>query len=185
MDRRLVERAMAGDREAFDDLARLSIGRLYGLAQLILRDPDRAADATQEALVAAWRDLSALRDPDRFDAWLHRVLVRCCHREARATRRRRSVEIDDVLLSERPGRDDLPGMVDRDQLERGFRRLGIEERTVLVLHHLEGFSLIEISEMLGIPLGTVKSRLHRGVQTMRAALDADSRVVPFERGRIA
>jgi RNA polymerase sigma-70 factor (ECF subfamily) len=185
MDRRLVERAMAGDRGAFDTIARQEIGRLYGLAQLIVRDPDRAADATQEALVAAWRDLSALRDPDRFDAWLHRVLVRSCQREARQTRRLRAVEVGDVALGERAGRDDLPSMVDRDQLERGFRRLGVEERAVLVLHHLEGYSLVEIADLLGVPVGTVKSRLHRGVQTMRAALDADARIIPIDRGRIA
>ena len=166
-------------------IAREEIGRLYGLAQLILRDADRAADATQEALVAAWRDLSALRDPDRFDAWLHRVLVRCCHREARQTRRRHSVEVGEMALGDRAGHDELPRMFDRDQLERGFRRLGIDERAVLVLHHLEGYSLIEIAELLGVPLGTVKSRLHRGVQTMRAALDADARVIPIDRGRTA
>ena len=185
MDRKLVERAMAGDREAFNDLARLSIGRLYGLAQLILRDPDRAADATQEALVSAWRDLSALRDPDRFDAWLHRLLIRSCQREARTTRRRRMVEVGDLLLGNRPGPDDFPTMFDRDQLERGFQRLGVEERAVLVLHHLEGFSLAEIAEVCGIPAGTVKSRLYRGIQAMRAALDADARTVPFDRERIA
>jgi RNA polymerase sigma-70 factor (ECF subfamily) len=185
MDRKLVERAMAGDREAFNDLARVSIGRLYGLAQLILRDPDRAADATQEALVSAWRDLSALRDPDRFDAWLHRLLIRSCQREARTARRRRMVEVADLLVGNRPGRDDFPTMFDRDQLERGFQRLGLEERAVLVLHHLEGFSLAEIAEVCGIPVGTVKSRLYRGIQTMRAALDADARTVPFDRERIA
>src|SRR6185295_16053970 len=125
MDRILVERAMAGDRDAFNELARLSIARLYGIAQLILRDPDRASDATQEALVAAWRDLSALRDADRFEAWLHRVLVRTCQREARRHRQRRSVEIRELPLDDRPGSDDLPGIFDRDQLERGFRRLGV------------------------------------------------------------
>lgn len=185
MDRTLVERAMAGDREAFDELARQAIGRLYGLAQLILRDPDLAADATQEALVAAWRDLSALRDPNRFDAWLHRVLVRTCRHEARRNRQRRTVEVDDVFLSERPGKDDLPAMLDRDELDRAFQRLDVEQRAIVVLHHLEGFSLVEIAELLGIPVGTVKSRLHRGVQTMRACLDADRRVVRFDRERIA
>ncbi len=141
MDRRLVEQAMAGDRGAFDELARASINRLYGLASLILRDPDRASDATQEALVAAWRDLSALRDADRFEAWIHRLLVRACHREARRDRRRRSVEIHELPLDQRPGHDELPSLIDRDQLDRAFRRLGVEERTVIVLHHLEGFPL--------------------------------------------
>ena len=184
MDRELVRSAMAGDREAFDVLASASIGRLYSVAALILRDPDRAADATQEALVTAWRDLSAIRDPDRFEAWLHRVLVRCCYREAGRERRRRLVEIH-AVVDERGSPDALPGLIDRDQLDRAFRRLEIEERTVIVLHHIEGFLLTEIADLLGIPLGTVKSRLYRGKRTMRAALDSDARVVPIERGRTA
>lgn len=175
---------MAGDREAFDALASASIGRLYAVATLILRDPDRAADATQDALVSAWRDLSAVRDPDRFEAWLHRVLVRCCYREATRERRRRMVEIH-AVVDERGASDAIPEVIDRDQLDRAFRRLDVEERTVIVLHHIEGFLLTEIADVLGIPVGTVKSRLHRGKRTMRAALDADSRVVPIERGRTA
>jgi RNA polymerase sigma-70 factor (ECF subfamily) len=184
MDRELARRAMTGDREAFDALAALSIGRLYGTAALILRDPDRAADATQEALVSAWRDLSAIRDPDRFEAWLHRVLVRCCYREAGRERRRRTVEVRE--LADVPGVSDASrSLIERDQLERAFRRLDVEERTVIVLHHIEGFLLTEIADLLGIPVGTVKSRLHRGKRTMRAALDADARVIPIEKGRIA
>jgi RNA polymerase sigma-70 factor (ECF subfamily) len=185
MDRVLVERAMAGDRDAYDDLARASLARLYAVAKLILRDPDRAWDATQEALVASWRDLSALRDPDRFEAWLHRILIRTCHREARRVRERRTVEVRELPLDDQPGRDELPGLVDRDELERAFRRLGIEERAIVVLHHVEGYPLIEIAEILGLPLGTVKSRLHRGIQTMRAAVDADARVVSLDGERIA
>ena len=185
MDRVLVERAIAGDRGAFNELARLSIGRLYAIAPLILRDSDRASDATQEALVAAWRDLSALRDPDRFEAWLHRVLVRTCHREARRLRQRLTVEVREVPLDEHAGIDDLPNVFDRDQLERGFRRLGVEERAIVVLHHAEGFTLTEIADILSLPLGTVKSRLHRAIQTMRAALDADARVITIDRERIA
>jgi RNA polymerase sigma-70 factor (ECF subfamily) len=185
MDPRLVEQAMAGDRGAFDELTRKSINRLYGIARLILRDPEQASDATQEALVAAWRDLSALRDPDRFEAWLHRLLVRACHREAKRERRRRQVETNELPLDDRPGPDQLPGLVDRDQLERAFRRLGVDERAVVVLHHMEGFTLAAIADMLGIPVGTAKSRLHRGTQTMRAALEADARVVPFDREGIA
>jgi RNA polymerase sigma-70 factor (ECF subfamily) len=175
---------MAGDREAFDALVSDSIGRLYGVAALILRDPDRAADATQEALVSAWRDLSALRDLDRFEAWLHRVLVRCCYREAIRERRRRTVEVHD--LADDQGVPDATGrLIERDQLDRAFRRLDVEERTVIVLHHIEGLLLTEIADVLGIPVGTVKSRLHRGKRAMRAALDADARIIPIEQGRIA
>ncbi|HET7181489.1 MAG TPA: sigma-70 family RNA polymerase sigma factor [Candidatus Limnocylindrales bacterium] len=184
-ERVLVERAMAGDRLAFDELAARWVNRLYGIASLILRDPDQASDATQEALISAWRDLSALRDADRFGAWLNRLLVRACHREARRARGRLVVEVGDASLDVRPARDDLPGFLDRDQLERGFRRLDVEHRAILVLHHLEGFTLAEIGEVLGMPVGTVKSRLHRALGTMRAALDADARVVSIDRGRIA
>jgi RNA polymerase sigma factor (sigma-70 family) len=185
MDRVLVERAMAGDRGAFNELARLSIGRLYAVAQLILRDPDRASDATQEALIAAWRDLSALRDADRFEAWVNRVLIRSCRREARMARRRLHVEVRELPLDEHAGADELPGVFDRDQLERGFRRLNVDERAIVVLHHVEGYPLTAIAEILGLPVGTVKSRLHRSIQTMRAALDADGRVVTMDRKRIA
>jgi RNA polymerase sigma-70 factor (ECF subfamily) len=175
---------MAGDREAFEAVAAQSIGRLYGTAALILRDPDRAADATQEALVSAWRDLSAIRDPDRFEAWLHRVLVRCCYREAWRERRRRTVEVRE-LVDARGVSDASGSLIERDQLDRAFRRLEVEERTVIVLHHIDGFLLTEIADLLGIPVGTVKSRLHRGKRAMRAALDADARVIPIEKGRIA
>lgn len=185
MDRVLVERAIGGDRSAFNELARLSIGRLYAVAQLVLRDPDRASDATQDALVAAWRDLSALRDPDKFDAWVNRVLIRSCHREARRDRQRRTVEVRELPLDHLATTDDLPTVFDRDQLERGFRRLGVDERAIIVLHHVEGFPLTEVAEILGFPVGTVKSRLHRSMQTMRAALDADARVVTLDRKRIA
>jgi RNA polymerase sigma-70 factor (ECF subfamily) len=187
MDRVLVERAMAGDRGAFNELASITIGRLYGLAVLILRDPDRASDAAQEALIAAWRDLSALRDPGRFDAWVYRVLVRACHEEARRDRRRRTVEIHEIPLErfQSDAADELPMFIDRDELERGFRRLSVEERAIVVLHHVEGFPLAAIADVLALPIGTVKSRLHRSLQTMRAALDADARVVTMERERIA
>ena len=185
MRRELVERAIAGDRDAYAELARTLIGRLYAVAFLILRNQAQAEDATQEALVAAWRDLSALREADRFGAWLNRLLVRACHREARRARGRRVVEVGDAALDTSPARDDLPRFLDRDQLERGFRRLDVEHRAILVLHHLEGFTLAEIGEVLGLPVGTVKSRLHRALSTMRAALDADARVIGIDRERIA
>src|SRR5262245_28864991 len=123
MDRDLVARAMAGDREAFSELVRRSTDRLYAVARLILRDPSRAEDATQEALVAAWRDLSALRDPDRFEAWLYRVLVRTCHREARRDRAMRAAAVRELELGSLDSRnapDSAIGLADRDALERGF-----------------------------------------------------------------
>jgi RNA polymerase sigma factor (sigma-70 family) len=174
MPRDLVERAMAGDHDAFSELARVSISRLYATARLILRDHGRAEDATQDALVAAWRDLSALRDPDRFDAWLHRLLVRSCYRELRRGRHRWTIEVDveGLDLSTADGSLEL---VDRDQLERGFERLDPDQRIVLVLHYYLGLTLDESADALGVPPGTVRSRLHRATQTLRAALEADGR----------
>jgi RNA polymerase sigma-70 factor (ECF subfamily) len=174
MQRDLVERAMAGDHDAFSALAKASIGRLFSAARLILRDDGRAEDATQEALVAAWRDLSALRDPDRFDAWLHRLLVRACYREARRGRRRWEIEVG-IRPIEGATPDPAINVVDRDQLERGFRRLDADQRIVLVLHYYLGLTLDEAADVLGVPPGTARSRLHRATNAMRAALDADSR----------
>ena len=178
MRRDLVEQAMAGDHDAFSELARVSIGRLYATAHLILRDDGRAEDATQEALVAAWRDLSALRDPDRFDAWLHRLLVRACYREIRRGRHRWTIEVDvdDVVLESSGDRaDPALELLDRDQLERGFGRLDPDQRIVLVLHYYLGLTLDEAADALGVPPGTIRSRLHRATRTMRAALEADGR----------
>jgi RNA polymerase sigma-70 factor (ECF subfamily) len=165
---------MAGDHDAFSELARASIGRLYATARLILRDDGRAEDAIQEALVAAWRDLSALRDPDRFDAWLRRLLIRACYRESRRGRHRWTIEVD-VDGHETADADETLDIADRDQLERGFRRLDADQRVVLVLHYYLGLSLDEAAEALGIPPGTVRSRLSRATRAMRAALDADGR----------
>ena len=178
MQRDLVERAMAGDHDAFSELARVSIGRLFVVARLILRDDGRAEDATQEALVTAWRRLDGLRDPDRFEAWLHRLLVHACYREARRDRRRGAIEVhvDPLAMSEvSPTGFDGLDIADRDQLERGFRRLDVDQRAVLVLHYYLGFSLDEAAEVLGLPPGTVRSRLHRAINAMRAALEADAR----------
>jgi RNA polymerase sigma-70 factor (ECF subfamily) len=173
VQRELVEQAIGGDHDAFAELVRLSSRKLYAVAVLILRDKTRAEDATQEALVAAWRDLAGLRDPDRFDAWLHRVLVRECYREARKQRRRIEVEGQVRPITETADLSKQSAM--RDELERGFARLPIDQRTVLVLHHYAGYSFPEIAHALGIPVGTAKSRVHRATNAMRAALRADAR----------
>jgi RNA polymerase sigma-70 factor, ECF subfamily len=176
MDRDLVEAARNRDREAYADLIRVRGDRLYALAQRILRDVDRAEDALQEALVIAWRDLPGLRDPDRFDAWLHRLVVRACLAEA--TRERRLISNLRALPMDVPtSSDDYLSVADRDQLERGFRRLPPEQRALLVLRHFEGREPAEIAEILGIPVGTARSRLHHAHRAMRAALDADARVI--------
>ena len=177
MQRDLVLRAKTGDHEAFSALAAASIARLHRVARLILRDDERASDAVQDALVAAWLDIRAVRDPEHFDAWLHRVLVRACYREARRHRRRRIVEVHidaiDVADMQRPA----PGadLATRDLLDRAFRRLTPELRAALVVHHYLGLRDAEAAESLGIPSGTFKSRLHRATDALRAALDAEER----------
>jgi RNA polymerase sigma-70 factor, ECF subfamily len=184
MHRDLVERAMAGDHDAFSELARVTIGRLYAAARLILRDPQRAEDATQEALVAAWRDLSSLRDPEKFEAWLHRLLVRSCYREARRGRRRWAMEME-IRPSEGIAPDPAVELADRDEIARGFERLDQDQRTVLVLHYYLGLTLDEAAAALGIPPGTVRSRLHRANRTMREALTGDAYAPTTETRRLA
>lgn len=185
MQRDLVERARRGDHDAFAELAGAAISRLDSAAWLILRDPDQAKDAVQNALVRAWRDLPALRDPDRFDAWLHRLVVRACIDEARRLRRHRvDVELTDLHVAGPMAAGYESTIADRDQLERGFLRLEPEMRAVIVLHHYLDLPLPAVAATLGIPLGTAKSRLHRALGLMRAVLDADSRVRPdFVEGR--
>jgi len=174
VDRDLVEAAQHGDRQAYADLIRVRGDRLFAIAQRILRDVDRTEDAVQEALVIAWRDLPDLRDPDRFDAWLHRLVVRSCI--ADAVRQRRVVANLRVLPLDLPTTtDDYLSVADRDQLERGFRRLDPQQRAILVLRHFAGYEPSEIAEVLGIPAGTARSRLHHAHRAMRAALEADAR----------
>ena len=175
MQRELVERARKGDHDAFTALAAAAISRLDTAAWLILRDPEQAKDAVQNAFLRAWRDLPTLRDPDRFDQWLHRLLVRACIDEARRTRRHR-VDVAFIDVHASPSLDPDRALADRDELERGFRRLEPDERSLLVLRYYLGLPLPEAASVLGIPLGTAKSRVHRGLERMRAALDADARL---------
>ena len=173
MRRDLVEKARGGDRDAFASLVTDSIGRLFNLALLMLRDSDRADDAVQETLVLAWRDLKGLRDPDGFDAWLHRVLVRCVYREANNERRRSALKVQVREIGAQP--DTARAVEDRDTLDRGFRRLRPDHRAVLVLHHYLGLSDDEAADVLSVPAGTIKSRLNRATSALRAELEADAR----------
>jgi RNA polymerase sigma-70 factor (ECF subfamily) len=175
MQRDLVESAQKGDHDAFEALVAPNFDRLYAVAQRVLRDRDRVDDAVQECLVRAWRDLRGLRDPDRFDAWLYRTLINACRDEARRERRHapqlRSIPVDLPAAGAR-----ADAIVDRDELERGFRRLSIDQRAVLVMHHYLGLRSPEIAAILGVPVGTIHSRLHYATEAMRAVLEADARV---------
>jgi RNA polymerase sigma-70 factor (ECF subfamily) len=181
--RDLVERAQAGDREAFAALVHLTSDRMYSLAARILRDSDLAEDALQSALITAWRQLPTLRDPDRFEAWVRKVLVHACYAEARR-RRSWSANVRVLPVDGPAGPDELVSIIDRDALDRAFRRLSIEQRAVFVLHHHLGLPLVEIAESLGIPAGTARSRLHYATRVLRAAIDADAAPVLSE-GRMA
>jgi RNA polymerase sigma-70 factor (ECF subfamily) len=176
MQRDLVIRARSGDHDAFSTLAAGAVDRLHRTAWLILRSDADAADAVQESLLAAWLHIAAVRDPDRFDAWLNRLLVHACYRLAKRTRSRAVVEIS-VDHPDAPGRRDLQAdLATRDQLERAFRRLTPEQRAVLVVHHFLGLQDAEAASALDIAVGTFKSRLHRASDAMRAAVEADDRV---------
>ena len=181
----VVDRARRGDREAFAVLAAGAVDRLYGIARLLLRDAELAEDATQEALVRAWRDLPSLRDVERFDAWLHRLLVRSCSDIGRRHRRWRAEVAS--LPREPVEPDGSTGLADRDQLERGLRRLTEPQRTILVLTFYVGLSSTQVADALEIPVGTAKSRLHYAIESLRAALAADERasVGADREGRLA
>jgi RNA polymerase sigma-70 factor, ECF subfamily len=176
MERTLVARAQGGDHDAFDQLVLLITDRLYSVAYRILRNGSSADDATQEALVAIWRHLPRLRDLEKFEAWAYRLLVHCCYAEHRRHRR----EAPSGSFTDGATNDPLLTIQLRDQLERGFTRLSAEQRAVLVLQHYLSLSHDEMAEVLGIPVGTVRSRLHGARAAMRAALEADAR--PAARG---
>jgi RNA polymerase sigma-70 factor, ECF subfamily len=169
----LVLLAREGDRDAFDILMTAVIDHLYRIARLVLRDFDSAEDAVQEALVRCWRDLPGLRDPDRFDAWLNRLLMHSVTDEAR--NRRRSAANVRVLRIEPAQSDGAGALADRDELARVFERLSIDHRTIVVLHHYLGLTVDEAATTIGIPVGTAKSRLHYATEALRAALEADAR----------
>jgi len=179
MDTDLVTRAQEGDEQAFVSLAMAVGDRLHAVAYRILRDVDLAEDASQQTLMSIWQDLPQLRDPARFEAWSYRLLVHACYAEGRKSRawspNLRLLPSDEPMES-----GGIHTVHDRDQLERGFRRLSIDHRAVVVLHHYLGLSLPEVADALGVPEGTVRSRHHYAMRGLRAALDADARPAPRE-----
>jgi RNA polymerase sigma-70 factor, ECF subfamily len=176
--RTLVERAREGDRDAFAVLARAAATRLDAAARLILRDREQARDAVQEALIRAWRDLPGLRDPDRFDAWLYRLLSNAAIDEARR-RRRRVIEVKITLANFAAQEDPTGRLAERDALDRALAGLPPEHRALVVLHYYLGLPLPEAAAAMGISLGAAKSRLHRAIGNLRRSfVEADGGAVP-------
>jgi RNA polymerase sigma factor (sigma-70 family) len=178
--RELVERARAGDRDAFTAFAAMHLDRMYATASLMLHDRDLAEDAVQEALIRAWRDLPGLRDPDRAGAWLRRLLVRACYDEAR--RRRRGLPPAFIHSVDRAVTDEQSTTAERDVLDRAFRRLSVEHRAAIVLRHYLDLTVPDVADAMHIPLGTAKSRLHHAERALRAALAVDEREAVSHRG---
>jgi RNA polymerase sigma-70 factor (ECF subfamily) len=174
MDIDLVVRAQRGDKGSYALVAAEIADRFLAVARRILRDRDLAEDATQQALLTIWQDLPQLRDPARFEAWSYRQLVHASYAEGRRERRW-APNLRVLPLEESTGDDGLGSVVDRDQLERGFRHLSIDHRAVVVLHHYLDKPLDEVARILEIPVGTAHSRLHHAMRALRAAIDADSR----------
>lgn len=171
MDHELVVKAQSGDTAAFERLALACHGRLQRTAVGILRDPNLAEDAVQATLLAIWRDLPGLREPARFEAWSYRILVRACYAEAKRARTH-SFELHE---SDHPAEKDRAGEVlIRDELERAFRHLTLEQRSVVVLHYLVDLTSEQVAEVLDVRVGTVKSRLGRALARLRVAMRDDA-----------
>ncbi len=183
--RRLVERARDGDHDAFAELVHGSVARLDTAARLILRDGELARDAVQEGLFRAWRDLRSLRDPDRFDAWVYRLTVNACL-DLMRRRRRRPVEVGVIEIVEPSLPDQTDEVADRALVDGVMRRLGDRDRSVIVLHYFLDLPISEVAICLGIPEGTVKSRLNHALSEMRSgALEAESAVSLASKGTFA
>jgi len=178
-DAGLVRRACAGDADAFDVIVADRLSGAFRLASTILGSQADAADATQNAFLAAWRQLPQLRDIDRFDAWFHRILVNECRMRVRQQIQRREVELVADIHGDRSRRTD--GGLDTssfdivevlDLLEGAFESLDADDRTLIVMHHLEDRPLAEIAAMVHMPVGTVKWRLHEARKVLQGALEA-------------
>ena len=182
MDTDLVIRAQRGDKGAYALVATQIASRFLAVARRILRDLDLAEDATQQALLTIWLELPKLRDPARFDAWSYRLLVRACYAEGRRARTW-SPNLRILPADEPSDSRGFDTIIHRDELETAIRRLSVDHRTVLVLHHYADIPAERVAQILDVPIGTVYSRLHHAMRAMRAALDADARPAAAEASR--
>jgi RNA polymerase sigma-70 factor (ECF subfamily) len=171
VDRALVERARDGDAEAYEALVRAVARRLFLIAYRIVRDTDAAEDAVQQTLVTIWKELPRLRDPGSFDSWTHRIVTRAAVRESK--RSRRGQEITEIQASDPTTADSSAAVEARDEIDRAFEGLSPEHRAVVVLRYYADLPIKEIAYAMGIPAGTVASRLHRAMKDMRAAMGED------------
>ena len=174
----LVRRAQAGDPAAFARLIAARQHALYRTAWAILREDEDARDGLQEACVSAWRELPRLRDPDRFDAWLSRIVVNRCRTMLRSRRRVtvRQIAIDPAgerLADGRPAEADA--IAESDAIQRAFRRLPADQRALIALYYVEARSVGQVAEILGVPAGTVKWRLSRARSALASALAREDR----------
>jgi RNA polymerase sigma-70 factor (ECF subfamily) len=186
MERQLVERARRGDREAYETLVRRKVAAVYRTALAVLGNEADAHDAVQDAFLAAWRRLPSLRDADRFDAWLGRITLNACRMALRRRRGVREIAMTDQAEPRAtagaarepadPATSDLEAAsVSADAFDRAFGRLSVDQRALIVLHHLDGLPVADIGARLGIPTGTVKSRLHHARLALERALAREDR----------
>jgi RNA polymerase sigma-70 factor (ECF subfamily) len=175
LDRSLIDRARNGDLDAFETIVRARMDAVYRLTSAILGDEADARDAAQETFVLAWRELSRLREPEKFEAWLQRVAVNAARMTLRARGRRRVREIPSSQVDSLTHRAaaDGGGVTDAARLDAAFVMLPVDQRAILVLHHLDGRPLAELATILDIPVGTAKSRLFAARRALEAALRAD------------
>ena len=176
-DHSLADRARNGDLDAFEELMHARIDAIYRLSYAIVGDEADARDSTQESFITAWRGIRGLRDPGRFDAWLQRIAVNTARMTLRSRGRRhvREIPSGDVATLAAMSDQGRPERSDGDVLGAALDRLPVDQRTILVLHHLEGHDLAGLADVLEVPVGTVKSRLHGARQALRAALSAEER----------
>lgn len=169
----LVRRAATGDTIAFERLLAARAERAFRTARAILGNEADARDATQDAFVSAWRELPRLRDPERFDGWLRRILVNACRAQLRGRHAGRVISLDATVERVDPAPSPTDRVGDIDVLARAFARLDADKRSILVLHHLDHHPLASVASTLGIPVGTAKSRLHDARAALERALVAE------------
>ena len=168
---RAIRSANADRAAAFSELAEHHLADSFRLAALILGDRADAEDATQDAFVAAWKGWGSLRDPARFEAWFGRILVNVCRDRLRRSRRHGVSDLSDELMASPAGGDIAAAAADRDAVGLGLARLDPDQRIVLILRYYRDLSVDEIAARVGVPAGTVKSRLHYALRDLGVALD--------------